>query len=194
MCLLRLPAPRSALVVVHATWAVGLAPIAATAEMEDPATVIQNALNLPEIVHSRPRPQRTRPPAGTRATTPGSNASTRGDSGLGGDDSGPHCFGAVGGIVRSSRPLGQLLRQTGLLRFPRFSVAADRWIQRHGDCYGEADSVAEFESTSVRASAPVMMSSNSAVVPPADHAAPAAATPQLAQSVLDTVASRLHRL
>jgi len=126
MRLLRPLAPRRALRVMHTTWAIDLAPIAAAAQMEDAPAGIQNTLNLPQIVHSRPRPQRTRPPAGTRATTPASNASTRGDSGLGGDDSGPHYFCAVGAIVRSRRPLGQLLRQAGLLRFPRFSAAADR--------------------------------------------------------------------
>ena len=126
MRLLRPLAPRRALRVMHTTWAIDLAPIAAAAQMEDAPAGIQNTLNLPQIVHSRPRPQRTRPPAGTRATTPASNASTRGDSGLGGDDSGPHYFCAVGAIVRSRRPLGQLLRQAGLLRFPRFSAAADK--------------------------------------------------------------------
>src|SRR5690606_19573445 len=123
--LLRSAAARCALGIVHLPRAVDLTAIAAAAEMEDSPAVIQNTLNLPQIVHSRPRPQRTRPPAGTRATTPASNASTRGDSGLGGDDSGPHCFGAVDAIVRPRRPVGQLLRQTGLLKFPRFSVAAD---------------------------------------------------------------------
>lgn len=33
--------------------AVDLAPIAATAQMEDPPAAIQNALNLPQIVHSQ---------------------------------------------------------------------------------------------------------------------------------------------
>jgi len=130
MRLLRPLAPRRALRVMHTTWAIDLAPIAAAAQMEDAPAGIQNTLNLPQIVHSRPRPQRTRPPAGTRATTPASNASTRGDSGLGGDDSGPHYFCAVGAIVRSRRPLGQLLRQAGLLRFPRFSAAADTQMGR----------------------------------------------------------------
>jgi hypothetical protein len=45
--------------------------------------VISNALDLSEIVHPRTRPPETRPPLANRATTSPSNASTRGDRGLG---------------------------------------------------------------------------------------------------------------
>ena len=63
--------------------AVDVPAVATPAEMEQPPTIVESAENLPEIVHSRERPQGTRPPRGTRATTLSSNASTRGDPGLG---------------------------------------------------------------------------------------------------------------
>lgn len=70
--------------------AVDMPAVARAAEMKQPPAVIESAENLPEIVHSRARPPGTRPLRRTRATTLSSNASTRGDPGLGGASSGPY--------------------------------------------------------------------------------------------------------
>jgi hypothetical protein len=59
--------------------AVDVPVVAVSAEVEEPPASVDDALNLPEIVHSRVRPPGTRPPRRTRATTLSSNASTRGD-------------------------------------------------------------------------------------------------------------------
>jgi hypothetical protein len=67
-----------------------LAAVASSAEKKRPSALVFDTLHLPEIVHSRERPQGTRPQRRTRATTLTSNASTRGDPGLGGSDSGPY--------------------------------------------------------------------------------------------------------
>jgi hypothetical protein len=74
-----------------------VAVVAVAAQVEHPAAVVDDALDLPEIVHSRARLQGTRPPLRTRATTLTSNASTRGDPGSEGDVSGPYL------LVRSPR-------------------------------------------------------------------------------------------
>ena len=99
--------------------------VAEAAEVEHPPAIVDDALDLPEIVHSRARPPGTRPPRGTRAITLASNASTRGDPGLGAGGSGPFFLVVVAEIVRRSPRQGQLRRQTALLRFPRFSVLVD---------------------------------------------------------------------
>ena len=63
--------------------AVHVPAIALAAQMKQPPAVVESAENLPQIVHSRGRPPGTRPLRRTRATTLSSNASTRGDPGLG---------------------------------------------------------------------------------------------------------------
>ena len=70
--------------------AVNLPVIALGAEVHDAPTLIANTLNLPKIVHPyRPRPPGTGSPRACRATTHSSNASTRGDLGLGVSPPGP---------------------------------------------------------------------------------------------------------
>jgi len=76
-----IPASGQALKLVPPIRAVHVAVVAVAAQVEHSAAVIDDALDLPEIVHSRARPQGTRPTLGTRATTLTSNASTRGDPG-----------------------------------------------------------------------------------------------------------------
>ena len=51
---------------------------------------------------------------------------TRGDPGLGADDSGPYSLGAATGIVRRPSNDGQLPDRAGPLRFQRFPVPVDR--------------------------------------------------------------------
>jgi hypothetical protein len=92
MPLLALSTPTSALHVMATIDAVHLAAIASPAKMKKTPTIVDYALNLPQIVHSRVRPLGIRPPRGIRATTLASNASTRGDRGLGAGDSGPFFF------------------------------------------------------------------------------------------------------
>jgi hypothetical protein len=94
--------------------AVLVATVALPAQEEEPPAAVIDTLNLPQIVHSRRRPPGTRPPLGTCATTLASNASTRGDPGVGGCDSGPFFLMAVvadpptparpGPTTRSARP------------------------------------------------------------------------------------------
>jgi hypothetical protein len=72
------------LFVVATIDAVDVPVVAVSAQAEELPASVDDALDLPEIVHSRARPPGTRPPRGTRATTLSSNASTRGDPGLGG--------------------------------------------------------------------------------------------------------------
>lgn len=95
-----------ALGIMVSVGAVDVAAVALPAEMKQPPAIVESAENLPEIVHSRERPPGTRPPRGTRATTLSSNASTRGDSGLGGDDSGPYSLvrsrGSSGAIAEGA--------------------------------------------------------------------------------------------
>jgi hypothetical protein len=83
MLALLLVAAGGALRVMTPIGAVSLTPIAAPADMQELPAPVESAQNLPEIVHLRVQPQGTRPPQGTRATTLSSNASTRGDPGLG---------------------------------------------------------------------------------------------------------------
>jgi hypothetical protein len=73
-----------ALFVVAPIDAVHVPVVAVAAQVEEPSARVDNALDLPQIVHSRVRPPGTRPSRWTRATTVASNASTRGDPGLGG--------------------------------------------------------------------------------------------------------------
>ena len=97
--------------VVPSVGAVHVPVIAVAAKVEQPPAGIVDALNLPEIVHSRVRPPGIRPLRGSRATTLSSNASTRGDPGLGASDSGPYSLLTVAGIVRRRPSRGQLHRQ-----------------------------------------------------------------------------------
>ncbi len=61
--------------------AVQVAVVAVAAQVEQPAAVIDDALDSPQVAHSRAGPQGTRPTLRTRATTLTSNASTCGDPG-----------------------------------------------------------------------------------------------------------------
>ncbi len=97
MLALLLTTPTDTRGVVAPVRTVDVAAIAAAAKVKETPAPVEGAENLSEIVHSRERPQGTRPPQRTRATTPSSNASTRGDPGLGGEDSGPYS------LVRSRR-------------------------------------------------------------------------------------------
>jgi hypothetical protein len=90
VALLDLATVRDLLSDVTRLRAVDLPVIAASAQVEYLPTVIDDALDLPEIVHPLGRPQGTRPPPATRATTFMSNASTRGDAGLGALTPGPN--------------------------------------------------------------------------------------------------------
>jgi hypothetical protein len=81
---LELAAVSETLFVMTTVDAVDVPVVAVSAQVEDLPASVDDALDLPEIVHSRVRPPGTRPPQGTRATTLSSNASTRGDPGLGG--------------------------------------------------------------------------------------------------------------
>ena len=103
----------STLGVVAPVDAVAVPAVALAAQMEGLAATIDNALDLPEIVHSRVRPPGIRPPRGTRATTLSSNASTRGDPGLGADDSGPYSLVVVVTIVCRDPARGQLTSGPG---------------------------------------------------------------------------------
>jgi Ca-activated chloride channel family protein len=78
---LRVLALARALGAVAPVRTVDVSAIAVSAQVEQPPAVVDQALDLPKIVHSRARPPRTRPPSRTRATTIASNASTRGDPG-----------------------------------------------------------------------------------------------------------------
>lgn len=120
MLALLLTTTTHALGVVAPVRAVDVPAIATAAELEHTSADVGDALNLPEIVHSRARPPGTRPARRTRATTLSSNASTRGDPGLGASDSGPFSLVTVVPIVRRRRVQGQLPDQIGPLRFPRF--------------------------------------------------------------------------
>jgi hypothetical protein len=84
MLLLALAPMGDTLVVMAPVDAIDVTVIAVAAQVEHPSTRVEDALDLPEIVHSHARPPGTRPPRATRATTLVSNASTRGDPGLGG--------------------------------------------------------------------------------------------------------------
>ena len=96
MVALARPTPRGALRVVTTVGAVHVPVVAVPAEVKQPPAVVKAAEKLSKIVHSREGPPRISPPRQTRATTLSSNASTRGDPGLGADDSGPYL------LVRSS--------------------------------------------------------------------------------------------
>jgi hypothetical protein len=96
VALLARPAPGLALKHMPPIRAVHVTVIADAAQVEHPAAVVDDALDLPEIVHSRTRPQGTRPPSRTRATTIASNASTRGDLGSELAAPGPFLFGGAG--------------------------------------------------------------------------------------------------
>jgi hypothetical protein len=75
---------RDTLVVMAPVDAIDVTVIAVAAQVEQPSARVEDALDLPKIVHSLVRPPGIRPPRVTRATTLMSNASTRGDPGLGG--------------------------------------------------------------------------------------------------------------
>ena len=122
---LALAPPSPSLGIVRAVDAIHVPPITESAQEEHPPARVPSALNLPQIVHSTPRPQRTRPASGlmrqrrcrTRplAATPGSERYLR-----------ARFISAVAPIVRSLDRLGQLRRQTELLRFLRISVIVYR--------------------------------------------------------------------
>jgi hypothetical protein len=78
-----LSAARGALLVMATVYAVDVSMVAVATQVKESSASIDDALNLPKIVHSRKR-LGIRPPRRTRATTFSSNASTRGDPGLGG--------------------------------------------------------------------------------------------------------------
>ncbi len=84
MLLLGLAPMGDTLVVMAPIDAIDVTVIAVAAQVEQPSACVEDALDLPQIVHSRMRPPGIRPPRQTRATTLASNASTRGDLGLGG--------------------------------------------------------------------------------------------------------------
>lgn len=111
--------------IVASIRTVDVATVTPAAQGEQPPAVVVDTLDLSEIVHSRARPPGTRPHRGTRAITVMSNASTRGDPGLGVGDSGPFSLVAVARIVRWVTPEGQLRRRVGLPGIPRFQVPVD---------------------------------------------------------------------
>ena len=81
--------------------AVDLASVAEPTQVEHRSAAIDGALDLAKVIHPQRRPPGIRPPQATCATTLASNASTRGDPGLGDCDSGPFLFGDG----REDRPL-----------------------------------------------------------------------------------------
>lgn len=98
MCSLACVTPGNALSLMASAHAIELATIAVTAKEEHLPTVIETALNQPQIVHSRGATAGNSPAALNRATSHSSNASTRGDQGL--EVMSPGLlFGAVAAIV-----------------------------------------------------------------------------------------------
>ncbi|HEY1534741.1 MAG TPA: hypothetical protein VGF76_12000, partial [Polyangiaceae bacterium] len=89
MAPLDLATVRGALDNVLRIRAIDLAMVTEPAQVKNVATVINDALDLPEIVHPRMRPPGIRPPWLTRATRTCRTRPPRGDAGLGVATSGP---------------------------------------------------------------------------------------------------------
>lgn len=125
------PAPDRALAIMTPVDAIDVAVVARAAQVEHPSAAVDDTLDLAEIVHSRAQLPGTRPPRATRATTLSSDASTRGDPGLGAGGFGPYSLvAALRPIVERPRRRGQLRRYPASLSFPRFSRLADRSLSR----------------------------------------------------------------
>jgi hypothetical protein len=98
-----------------------VASIASRAEIKDAPARIENALHLSKIEHPSRAIAGNWPTTGACAKTTSSNACTRSATrGLGVSTSGPFLFMAIEPIVASRHGGGQLRRQVGPLRFPRF--------------------------------------------------------------------------